>query len=139
MDQNKVTCLILLDLSAAFDTVNHELLLNYLRYRYGVTGQALEWIHSYLTGRTQKVVIGDPSSGAAESEKAQLTQGFHRAQFWVLPYSHYMSHHLATFVEITALTFTAKQMINKITVHSVLRCLTVRIYVLVNLNPTLVM
>ena len=67
MDQNKVTCLILLDLSTAFHTVDHELLHNYLRYRYGVTGQVLEWIHSYLTGRTQRVVIGDPSSGEAES------------------------------------------------------------------------
>ena len=75
MDQDKVTCLILLDLSAAFDTVDHELLLNHLNYRYGVTGQALEWIHSYLTGRTQSVVIGDPLSGGAESEKAQLSQG----------------------------------------------------------------
>ena len=75
MDQDKVTCLILLDLSAAFDTVDHELLLNHLNYRYGVTGQALEWICSYLTGRTQSVVIGDPLSGGAETEKAQLVQG----------------------------------------------------------------
>ena len=75
MDQDKVTCLILLNLSAAFDTIDHELLLNYLNYRYGVTGQALEWIHSYLTGRTPSVVIGDPLSGGAKSEKVQLAQG----------------------------------------------------------------
>ena len=75
MDQNKVTCLILLDLSTASDTVKHQILLNHLRYRYGVAGQVLEWICSYLTDRTQRVVIGDPSSGGAESEKVQLTQG----------------------------------------------------------------
>ena len=75
MDQNKVTCLILLDLNAAFNTVDHELLLNCLRYTYGVSGQALEWICSYLTGRTQWVVIGNPSSRGAESEKAPLAQG----------------------------------------------------------------
>ena len=74
MDQNKITCL-LLDLSAAFNTVDHELLLNCLRYRYGVTGQALEWTHSYLIGRTQKVVIHDPLSGGGETEKAELAQG----------------------------------------------------------------
>ena len=75
MDQNKVTCLILLYLSAAFDTVDHELLLNHLRYRYGIIEQALEWIHSYLTDRTQEVVIHDPLSGGAESEKAQPARG----------------------------------------------------------------
>ena len=72
MDENEVAYLILLDPSTAFDTVDHELFLNCLRYRYGVTGQALEWIHSYLTGRTQRVVISDPSSREAESEKNQL-------------------------------------------------------------------
>ena len=55
MDKQKVTCLIPLDLSAAFDMVSYDLLLNCLRYRFGVQGQVLEWIHSYLASRTQKV------------------------------------------------------------------------------------
>ena len=75
MNQNKVTCLVLLDLSAAFNSVDHELLPNHLRYRYDVTEQALEWICSYLPGRTQRIMIGNPSSRGAESEKAQLAQG----------------------------------------------------------------
>ena len=75
MDQNKIKCLILLDLGTAFDTFDHELLFNHLNYIYGVTGQVLEWIHSYLTGRTQSVVIGDPSSGGAESEKNPTCPG----------------------------------------------------------------
>ena len=139
MDQNKVTYLILLDLSTAFDTVDHELLLNHLTYRYGVTGQALEWIHSYLTGRTQSVVISHPSSGGAESEKSQLAQGVLQGSVWALSYSHWVSLHLVTFVEIMALIFIATLMTNKITVHLVLRCLIVRIYALVNSNPALVM
>ena len=70
IDNKEVTCLILLDLSAAFNTVNHTILLNRLEYCFGVGGTALSWIGSYLTGRTQKVVID-----GCEPEAAELTQG----------------------------------------------------------------
>ena len=70
IDNKEVTCLILLNLSAAFDTVNHNILLNRLKYHFGVSGTALSWICSYLTGRTQKVVID-----GFESEAVKLTQG----------------------------------------------------------------
>ena len=49
INQKKVICLVLLDLSAAFDTVNHDYLLNYLKYRFGVEGTALTWFTDYLT------------------------------------------------------------------------------------------
>ncbi len=51
----------LLDLSAAFDTLDHARLLNQL-YTIGVRGVALHWFRSYLTGRTQAVVIDGVSS-----------------------------------------------------------------------------
>ena len=70
----EVTCLILLHLSAAFDTVNHTILLkNRLKYCFGVGGTALSWIGSYLTGRTWKVVID-----GCDSQAAELTQGVPR-------------------------------------------------------------
>ena len=49
IDQKKVVCLVLLDLSVAFDTVNHEYLLNHLKYRFGVEGTVLTWFTDYLT------------------------------------------------------------------------------------------
>ena len=45
IDQRKVVSLVLLNLSAAFDTVNHDYLLNHLKYRFGLVGTALTWVH----------------------------------------------------------------------------------------------
>ena len=55
MDRQQVTLLVLLDLSAAFDTINHQVLLSRLRLSFGIRGYALESIASYLSGRTQRV------------------------------------------------------------------------------------
>ena len=49
MDAQKVTLLVLLDLSAAFDTVRHDILLDRLRSRLGVTDQALNCLTSYFS------------------------------------------------------------------------------------------
>ena len=57
LDQRKLTALILLDLSAAFDTINHTKLLNRFSQYYGVNGEALSWVRSYLDGRTQSVKV----------------------------------------------------------------------------------
>ena len=60
MDNQEITCLVFLDLSAAFDTTDHTILLNRLETTlFGIRDTALKWIASFLTGKTKKVAIGD--------------------------------------------------------------------------------
>ena len=62
VDKDGGAILILLDLSAAFDTIDHDKLLHLLETSFGVTGLALLWVKSYLTERSQTVKIGEAIS-----------------------------------------------------------------------------
>ena len=62
IDDGECVILVLLDLSAAFDTVDHDILITRLKHRFGITGKALGSIQSYLSGRTQFVKIGTERS-----------------------------------------------------------------------------
>ena len=76
IENQEVVCLIMLDLSAAFDTISHDLLLNRLNYRFGITDLALNWLESYLNGCTQQVILQDnPCAKAVMSRKMPLCQG----------------------------------------------------------------
>ena len=62
-DCGNVTLLVLLDLSAAYDVIDHDLLLNRLRNEAGLVGTALSWFQSYLSDRTQRVIVQNATSG----------------------------------------------------------------------------
>ena len=66
VDAGKVTALTLLDFSAAFDTIDDTILLRRLDDRFGVTWKALDWFKSYLTGRCQRIKLGDCLSSKAD-------------------------------------------------------------------------
>jgi retron-type reverse transcriptase len=61
MDNGIATGVIFLDLKKAFDTVNHNILLNKLK-NYGINGRMLKWFKSYLSQRNQAVSIGSEVS-----------------------------------------------------------------------------
>ena len=62
IDNGKITALILLDLSAAFDTVDHNILISRLHNYLGIQDQALNWCKSYLSNRPQYVRTGTATS-----------------------------------------------------------------------------
>lgn len=62
IDAGDLSALVLLDLSAAFDTVDHDILLQRLKTSFGLSGMVLEWFRSYLVGRHQYVRIGSSAS-----------------------------------------------------------------------------
>jgi Reverse transcriptase (RNA-dependent DNA polymerase) len=74
LDQRRLTALLLLDLSAAFDTVDHRCRLNVLKQRFAVDGSALEWFRSYLSDRTQTFTVRDDRS-ATNSVNCSVPQG----------------------------------------------------------------
>ena len=73
-DNNLLSVLVLLDLSAAFDTVDHHILLHRLEHLVGIKGAALKWFESYLSDRFQFVNVNDKSS-IREKVKYGVPQG----------------------------------------------------------------
>lgn len=65
VDRGDTAILTLLDLSSAFDTVDHEILLERLRVSFGFDGRALSWFRSYLSDRSQHVRCGGRRSVAS--------------------------------------------------------------------------
>ena len=68
-DKGYYTCGALLDFRKAFDTVNHEILLNKLTY-YGITGEAVDWFRSFLSQRFQYTSVS-----GFDSEPSLVTHG----------------------------------------------------------------
>ena len=71
---SEVTLLGLVDLSAAFDTIDHDILLTRLQKSYGVGGTALAWISSFIQGRQQSVTFNGHQSALIQL-KYSVPQG----------------------------------------------------------------
>ncbi len=76
-DLGNFTILLLLDLTAAFDTIDHQILVSHLETSVGICGNALRWIKSYFQNRSFSVRMGEFVSALAP-----ISCGvFHKALF----------------------------------------------------------
>ena len=86
IDNKKISVGIFIDLSKSFDTVNHEILLDKLRY-FGIRGMAYNWFASYLNNRQQFVQFNDTSS-SRHVIKCGVPQGSILGPLFFLLYIH---------------------------------------------------
>ena len=84
MDNGEVTLIVILDMSAAFDTIDHNILIDILMDDFGVVDNALRWFRSYLANRKQHVVIVD-----VYRLSLWLLLEFLKAAAWVLFYFYF--------------------------------------------------
>ena len=59
LDKNISTALIMIDMSSAFDTIHHKILLNRLSKSFGLKNEVLEWFKSYLNERSQFICVNN--------------------------------------------------------------------------------
>jgi hypothetical protein len=71
LDNNNVAILVMFDLSAAFDTIDHGTFLRRLERHFKITGKSLAWVTSYLTDRYQTVCINNKLSQPEEYSAPQ--------------------------------------------------------------------
>lgn len=76
---NKLTVLVLHDLSASFDTLDHQILLNRVGEWFGPSAVVLKWFHSYLCGRELFFVLSQQT--IAPPNTMRLPVGYHKGLF----------------------------------------------------------
>ena len=87
VDRGDEAAVVLLDYSAAFDTISHTILLQRLQNRFGLHGLALDWVKTYFLGRSQSVIV-ESSESVKTYPKEGVPQG---SVFGPLAFSLYVS------------------------------------------------
>ena len=131
MEHQEVTLLVAIDLSAAFDTVDHNLLLSILSKKFGVVNKALEWFDSYLRSRRFLALIEDTKSKEIElpfsvpqgscagpllySAYASTLQEVTKWSGWIIQHKEiHWSPWLCEMITPTKTSFVAKSQMDKI-------------------------
>ncbi len=92
-DRGCISLLVLLDLSAAFNTIDHNILLNRLENFVGISGSALAWFKSYLSDRHQFVAVNEEVS-----YRSQVQYGVPRGSvLYMLPLGNIIRKHGVSF------------------------------------------
>ena len=107
-DNKFASVLLLLDLSAAFDTVNISILLNILQSQIGIRGIAYDWFSSFLCERTMSVKVND-----SYSKCMCLNRGWLKAQFLGRCYLMFIFAHFTNLLNAKVLRLKALQMTTK--------------------------
>lgn len=79
LDKNKLTVLVLHDLSASFDTLDHQILLNRVGEWFGPSAVVLKWFHLYRCGRELFFVLAQQT--IAPPNTMRLPVGYHKGLF----------------------------------------------------------
>ena len=85
MDNRELNCVVFLDVRKAFDSINHEILLDKMHNFFGITGTQLKWFESYLNNRVQQCLINGNFC-----VRKRLHVEFPRGLSWVLYYFYYI-------------------------------------------------
>ena len=111
IDEGSSTVLISLDLSAAFNTIDHTILLSRLQTSFGISGLTLAWFHSYLERRSQFFILVVPHR---QLLCAVCTTGVRQGSVlgpMLFPYSshplHISSVHMASWSSSTLMTLSS--------------------------------
>ena len=75
LNNKKDVVLVMLDLSAAFDTLDHSVLIHRLQHRFGINGTVLQWFISYLTDRSFSISFDSSSSSTPSNLLFGVPQG----------------------------------------------------------------
>ena len=122
LDDGESVILVLLDLSAASDTIDHDILITKLKNRFGITGKALGWIQAYLSGRTQFVKIRTECSSSRNlfcgvsqgSVRGPILYSMYTSPLADITSKHNMNHHfmlmIAKFICLSSRVVLANQL-----------------------------
>ena len=109
MDEGKLSVMVILDISAVFDTIDHDILLHHLQHVFGIQGTVLSWFRSYLTKRFQIV-----STQGTHSDQIELCCGVPHGSI-LGPFFLFFIHNLSLVLFLNIQNLTGMLMIRKYT------------------------